>query len=65
MDVVSLRRKELAEFFSKIANSLGPRKLRPEQLHDTLNRHGYMALEVTGKRVTGGEKLPFFTVTYV
>jgi hypothetical protein len=61
LDAVSLRRKDLAEFFARIANAT-PRKVDKEQLHQRLDRHGWLALETTGSRIASG--LPFYTLTY-
>jgi hypothetical protein len=61
LDAVSLRRKELAAFFTRIANA-SPRKINKDQLHQRLDRHGWLALETTGSRVASG--LPFYTLTY-
>lgn len=61
LDAVSLRREELAAFFSKIANA-SPRKINKDQLHQRLDRHGWLALETTGSRVAAG--LPFYTLSY-
>lgn len=61
LDAVSLRRAELASFFTRIANA-SPRKINPKQLGQRLDRHGWLALETTGSHVASG--LPFFTLTY-
>lgn len=61
LDAVSLRREELAAFFTRIANA-SPRKINKDQLHQRLDRHGWLALETTGSRVAAG--LPFYTLTY-
>jgi hypothetical protein len=61
LDAVSLRRQELAAFFARIANS-SPRKINPDQLHQRMDRHGWLALETTGSRIAAG--LPFYTLTY-
>lgn len=61
LDAVSLRRQELATFFTRIANA-SPRKINKDQLHQRLDRHGWLALETTGSRVADG--LPFYTLTY-
>jgi hypothetical protein len=61
LDAVSLRREELAAFFARIANA-SPRKINRDQLHQRLDRHGWLALETTGSRVAAG--LPFYTLTY-
>mmetsp|Transcript_126597 Transcript_126597/g.200745 ORF Transcript_126597/g.200745 Transcript_126597/m.200745 type:complete len:401 (+) Transcript_126597:81-1283(+) len=61
LDAVSLRREELATFFARIANA-SPRKINRDQLHQRLDRHGWLALETTGSRVAAG--LPFYTLTY-
>jgi len=61
LDAVSLRRVELAAFFARIANA-SPRKINKDQLHQRLDRHGWLALETTGSRVASG--LPFYTLTY-
>jgi len=61
LDAVSLRRRELAEFFRRIANTT-PRKINVEQLHQRLDRHGWLALETTGSQMAAG--LPFFTLMY-
>lgn len=61
LDAVSLRRDELATFFTRIANA-SPRKINKDQMHQRLDRHGILALETTGSRVAAG--LPFYTLTY-
>jgi len=61
LDAVSLRREELADFFAKIANTT-PRKVDRKQLHQRLDRHGWLALETTGSRIAAG--LPFYTMAY-
>jgi len=61
LDAVSLRRAELASFFTRIANA-SPRKINPKQLGQRLDRHGWLALETTGSHIASG--LPFFTLTY-
>lgn len=61
LDAVSLRRQELAAFFTRIANA-SPRKINKDQLHQRMDRHGWLALETTGSRVANG--LPFYTLTY-
>ena len=61
LDAVSLRRKDLANFFARIANAT-PRKVDKEQLHQRLDRHGWLALETTGSRIASG--LPFYTLMY-
>jgi len=61
LDAVSLRRQELAAFFTRIANA-SPRKINKDQLHQRLDRHGWLALETTGSRIASG--LPFYTLTY-
>lgn len=61
LDAVSLRRQELAAFFSRIANS-SPRKINKDQLHQRMDRHGWLALETTGSRIAAG--LPFYTLSY-
>jgi len=61
LDTVSLRREELAAFFTRIANA-SPRKINKAQLHQRLDRHGWLSLETTGSRVASG--LPFYTLTY-
>lgn len=61
LDAVSLRREELASFFTQIANA-SPRKINKGQLHQRLDRHGLLALETTGSRIAAG--LPFYTLSY-
>lgn len=61
LDAVSIRREELAAFFSRIANA-SPRKINKDQLHQRLDRHGWLSLETTGSRIAAG--LPFYTLTY-
>jgi hypothetical protein len=61
LDAVSLRRQELASFFTRIANA-SPRKINKAQLHQRMDRHGWLALETTGSRIANG--LPFYTLTY-
>jgi len=61
LDAVSLRREEMAAFFTRIANA-SPRKINKDQLHQRLDRHGWLALETTGSRIAAG--LPFYTLTY-
>mmetsp|Transcript_8546 Transcript_8546/g.26784 ORF Transcript_8546/g.26784 Transcript_8546/m.26784 type:complete len:278 (+) Transcript_8546:3-836(+) len=61
IDAVSLRRRELAAFFARVANAT-PRKLDVEKMHQRLDRHGWLALETTGSRLASN--LPFFTLTY-
>jgi len=61
LDAVSLRREEMAAFFARIANA-SPRKINKDQLHQRLDRHGWLALETTGSRIAAG--LPFYTLTY-
>lgn len=61
LDAVSLRRQELAAFFTRIANA-SPRKINKDQLHQRLDRHGWLALETTGSRIANG--LPFYTLNY-
>lgn len=61
LDAVSVRRKELAEFFGRVSN-VGPRKIDVARMHQRLDRHGWLALETTGSRMAMG--LPFFTLTY-
>jgi len=61
LDAVSLRRQELSAFFTRIANA-SPRKINKDQLHQRMDRHGWVALETTGSRVANG--LPFYTLTY-
>lgn len=62
LDAASLRREELAAFFSKVANAT-PRKIDRERFHRRLDRHGWMALETTGRRIASG--LPFYSLVYV
>jgi len=62
MNAASARREELATFFARVAN-MTPHKLDKASLKDRMDRHGYMALDTTGKRIAGD--LPFFSVTFV
>jgi len=61
LDAASLRRLDLATFFARIADAT-PRKVDKEQLHQRLDRHGWLALETTGSRIASG--LPFYTLRY-
>jgi hypothetical protein len=60
-DAVSMRREELAGFFSNLAQAT-PQKLDREKFHQRLDRHGWLALETTGSRIAAG--LPFFSISY-
>jgi len=62
MNAASARREELATFFARVANTT-PHKLDKASLKDRMDKHGYMALDTTGKHIAGD--LPFFSVTYV
>lgn len=61
LDAVGARREELANFFSQLSDAT-PRKVDRQRLQQLLDRHGWLALETTGKRIASG--LPFFTVKY-
>jgi len=61
LDAVSHRREELASFFTRVANA-SPRKINKDQLHQRMDRHGWLALEETGSRIAAS--LPFYTLTY-
>jgi hypothetical protein len=60
-DAVSMRREELAGFFSSLAQ-VTPQKLDREKFRERLDRHGWLALETTGSRIAAG--LPFFSISY-
>eukprot|EP00397_Hematodinium_sp_SG-2012_P040464 GEMP01044345.1.p1 GENE.GEMP01044345.1~~GEMP01044345.1.p1 ORF type:complete len:351 (+),score=80.69 GEMP01044345.1:117-1169(+) len=62
MTAATVRRSEIAEFFARIANAT-PHKMDKTSLKDRMDRHGYMALDTTGKRIAEG--LPFYSVAYV
>lgn len=62
MASASVRRLELADFFARVANAT-PHKMDKISLKDRMDRHGYMALDATGKRIARG--LPFYSVTYL
>lgn len=61
LDAVSLRRRELAYFFSRESN-VTPKKLNAHQFHQRLDRHGWLALETTGSHIAAG--LPFYTLNF-
>lgn len=61
LDAVGERREELAEFFARISMAT-PRKVDRGRLRQLLDRHGWLALETTGRRIASG--LPFYTFEY-
>ncbi len=60
LDAVSIRRAKLAEFFSDNVNHHMD-GVDPVKMHNRLNHHGFVALEITGSYVA--KKLPFYTIT--
>lgn len=59
LDAVSIRRAQLAKFFVDIVNR-NQDDISPLTMHNRLNHHGYIALEITGSYAAKG--LPFYTI---
>lgn len=59
LDAVSIRRENLADFFTnKINHHQSP--IDTKKMHNRLNHHGYIGLEITGAYIAKG--LPFDTI---
>jgi len=59
LDAASIRRGQLAKFYSnKVNHHQDP--VNRKTMHNRLNHHGYIALEITGSYIARG--LPFYTV---
>lgn len=56
---MSIRRAQLAKFFVDIVNR-NQDDISPLKMHNRLNHHGYIALEITGSYAAKG--LPFYTI---
>jgi len=59
LDASSIRREQLAGFFSNKVNHHQD-AVNEKVMHNRLNHHGYIALEITGAYISKG--LPFYTV---
>jgi len=59
LDAVSIRRAQMAKFFVDIVNR-NQDDISPLKMHNRLNHHGYIMLNITGKYAAQG--LPFFTI---
>jgi len=59
LDAASVRRAQLSSFFSdKVNHHQDP--VDPIKMHNRLNHHGYISLEITGSYIAKG--LPFYTI---
>lgn len=59
LDAASIRREQIAKFFSDKSNH-GQEQVDAVKMHNRLNHHGFVALEITGSYIA--KSLPFTTI---